>query len=47
MLEVALTVFIYGAVVAGALLTMFTVNYLDALAKRAKAQAETEARLNR
>lgn len=42
MLELALTVFVYGAVLAGALVTIYGCTYIDALTKRAKAQTDTE-----
>jgi hypothetical protein len=46
MLTVALTVFIYGAVLAGALLTCYGCVYLDALTKRTQAQAQSERTLH-
>lgn len=46
-LEVAFTVLVYGAVAAGALLTLYSAAYLDALTKKAKAQADSERAIMR
>lgn len=46
MIEVAVTVFVYGAVAAGALLTLVTAAYLDARIKLIQAQTLNERRLH-
>ena len=42
MLEVALTVFVWGAVLGGALVVIFACQLFIALTERAKAQTRTE-----
>lgn len=46
MLELALTVFVWGLVPGGALVALYTIAALDSLGRLARARAENEKRLH-